>query len=289
MSWRYTLINWILFTALSIIWGSSFILMKVGLERLTAYQVAALRLFSAGVFLIPVAVKQLKQLRKDKLFLIVLSGTVGSFLPAFLFCIAETKIDSSLTGILNAFTPFFTIIAGALFFQTSIPLQKFLGILIGFVGLVLLFLSKGNISLNYVSYASLVILATVCYGVNVNMVSRHLKEVGSLNIAAFAFSLLTIPSFLILLFTGFFNLPLADHQYLLSTAAGSLLGVMGTAIATVLFYMLVKRSGVLFTSMVTYGIPVVAVYWGYIAGEIITLLQIGCLGIILVGVFLTSK
>jgi drug/metabolite transporter (DMT)-like permease len=153
----------------------------------------------------------------------------------------------------------------------------------------LLFLSKGNINFNYISYSGLVIIATVCYGVNVNMVSRHLKDVGSLNIAAFAFSLLTIPAFLILFFTGFFTLPLSDHQYLLSTAASSLLGVMGTAIATVLFYMLVKRSGVLFTSMVTYGIPVVAVYWGYLAGEIITFPQIGCLGIILAGVFLTSK
>jgi drug/metabolite transporter (DMT)-like permease len=263
--------------------------MKIGLETLSAYQVAALRIFSAGMFLLPAATKQIKQLRRDKLFLIVLSGIIGSFVPAFLFCIAETRIDSALTGILNAFTPIFTILVGVVFFKSSIHWHKFAGIMIGFGGLCLLFLSKGNISLNYLTYASLVLIATVCYGANVNMVSRYLKEVGSLNIAAFAFSILTIPSLFILFFTGFFELPLWKHEFLVSTAASALLGIMGTAIATILFYMLVKRAGVLFTSMVTYGIPVVALYWGYLAGEVITPLQVGCLLIILSGVFLTSK
>jgi drug/metabolite transporter (DMT)-like permease len=121
------------------------------------------------------------------------------------------------------------------------------------------------------------------------MVSRHLKEIGSLNIAAFAFAILTVPSFLVLLFTGFFRLPLFNSAHLLSTGAGVLLGLMGTAIASVLFYMLVKRAGVLFSSMVTYGIPFVAVFWGIVYGEVITLLQLGCLGIILAGVYLTNR
>jgi drug/metabolite transporter (DMT)-like permease len=121
------------------------------------------------------------------------------------------------------------------------------------------------------------------------MVSRHLKSVGSLQIAAFAFSMLTVPSFLILLGSGFFSLPQAEPGYLLSLGASVLLGVLGTAVATILFYMLVKRAGVLFTSMVTYGIPFVAIFWGVIYGEQITLIQVGCMGIILLGVFLTNK
>ena len=286
---RAHLINWSLFLALSVIWGSSFILMKIGLNTLTAYQVAALRLFSAGIFLMPVAIKKIRQLPFNKLVLIILSGLLGSFFPAFLFCLAETKIDSSLTGILNACTPIFSIITGAIFFKSPIRWHKMMGILVGFTGLCLLFLSKGDISLAYLSFSALVLLATAFYGVNVNMVSRYLREVGSLNIASFAFAILTIPSLLILLYTGFFKLPLHRSAYIVSAIASAVLGVLGTAVASVLFYMLVKRAGVLFSSMVTYGIPFVAVGWGLIYGEVITLIQVGCLGIILVGVYLTNR
>jgi drug/metabolite transporter (DMT)-like permease len=289
MHLRNRLVNWSLFVALSFIWGSSFILMKAGLNHLSAYQVAALRIFSAGVVLLPVAIKNLNQIPLNKAGMVLLSGVIGSFLPAFLFCIAETRIDSGLTGILNAFTPIFTLITGFLFFKTSIQWNQLAGVITGLVGLCLLFLAAGNISFNYLSYASLVLLATIMYGVNVNMVSRYLKAVGSLNIAAFAFSMLSIPSFLILLFSGFFSLPLTEHGHLLSLGASALLGVMGTAVATILFYMLVKRAGVIFTSMVTYGIPFVAVFWGVIYGEHITLIQLGCMGIILLGVYLTNK
>ena len=289
MALRAHIINWSLFIALSVIWGSSFILMKIGLNTLTAYQVAALRLFSAGIFLMPVAVKKIRQLPLNKLVLIILSGLLGSFFPAFLFCLAETRIDSSLTGILNACTPIFTIITGAIFFKSTIRWHKIVGILVGFTGLCLLFLSRGNISLAYLSFSALVLLATALYGINVNMVSRYLREVGSLNIASFAFAILTVPSFLILFYSGFFTLPLHHSSYIISSMASALLGVLGTAISSVLFYMLVKRAGVLFSSMVTYGIPFVAVGWGLIYGEVITLLQVGCLGIILAGVYLTNR
>jgi drug/metabolite transporter (DMT)-like permease len=263
--------------------------MKEGLKTLSAYQVASIRILSAGLVLLPVAVKQLNKIPYQKLHLIILSGLTGSFIPAFLFCIAETRIDSSLTGILNSLTPIFSIILGVLFFKATVHWKKFLGVLIGFAGLCVLFLGKGKIELNFLSYASLVLLATICYGFNVNLVNRYLKEVGSLNIAAFAFAFLTIPSFCILAYTGFFSLPLLEKPFLVSTSASTVLGVMGTAVATIIFYMLVKRTGVLFTSMVTYAIPVVAIFWGVIANEGITLLEVVSLVIILGGVALTTK
>lgn len=139
MEARHRLINWGIFLALSVIWGSSFILIKVGLQTLSAYQVAALRLLSAGLILLPVSIRQIKKLPKAKIPLIILSGLLGSFFPAFLFCLAETKIDSSLTGILNALTPIFTIITGVLFFRSTIHWRKALGVMIGFGGLCLLF------------------------------------------------------------------------------------------------------------------------------------------------------
>lgn len=283
------LIHWSLFLVLSLIWGSSFILMKEGMHTLTPYQVASLRILSAGVVLIPFARKALKEVPKDKLFLVILSGLLGSFFPAYLFCIAETRIDSSLAGILNALTPLFTILLGIAFFQLQAGTRKIIGVLVGFAGLCLLIAPKGNFRFEDFSYSLLVLLATVFYGINVNMVGRHMQGVGSLNIASLAFVFLIIPTLIILQITGYFALPLLHSDVLLSTLASVVLGVFGTAIASILFYMLVKKAGTLFASMVTYGIPFIAVMWGLWSGETITWLQVGCLGIILVGVYLVNK
>lgn len=286
---RDKLINWSLFTLLSLIWGSSFILMKEGMKTLTPYHVASLRILSAGVVLIPFARKALLQVPKEKMLLVILSGLLGSFFPAYLFCIAETRIDSSLAGIMNALTPLFTIIIGIAFFQLQAGRRKIIGVLVGFIGLCLLIAPKGDFRFEDFSYSLLVLLATVFYGINVNMVGRHMQGVGSLNIASLAFVFLIIPTLIILYITGYFALPLLQTTLIISTLASVVLGVFGTAIASILFYMLVKRAGTLFASMVTYGIPFIAVLWGLWGGETITLLQVGCLGIILVGVYLVNK
>ena len=283
------LINWGLFTILSLIWGSSFILMKAGMNTLTPYHVASIRIMSAGLVLIPFAYKAIKQVPKNKMFIVILSGLLGSFFPAYLFCLAETKIDSSLAGILNALTPLFTILIGIGFFQLKVNTQKIIGVLVGFAGLCWLIAPTGSISFQNFSFSMLALLATVFYGVNVNLVGRHMKGIGSLNIASVAFVFLVIPSIIILYFTGYFALPLTHKDVLLSTLASFVLGMMGTAVASILFYMLVKRAGTLFASMVTYGIPFIAVMWGVWGGEQVSWMQIACLGIILGGVYLVNK
>jgi drug/metabolite transporter (DMT)-like permease len=287
---RNRLINWGLFIVLCIIWGSSFMLMKVGIHKLDPYHVASLRLFSAGLVLLPFALRAFRQIEKNKFWLAILSGLLGSFFPAYLFCIAQTKIDSSLAGILNALTPLFTIIIGVLFFKLKASPNKWVGIIVGFIGLVLLpFAADKGISFKDFSYSLLVLLATVFYGVNVNMIGTHLKTVNSINIASLAFVFLMIPSFIILLTTGYFDLELSNNTVIRATAASAVLGVMGTAVASILFYMLLKRAGALFASTVTYGIPFIAILWGVIDKEVITLWQVGCLGIILGGVYLANR
>lgn len=283
------IINWGLFTALAVIWGSSFILMKVGMTSLTPYQVASIRIVSAGLVLIPFARKALQQIPKNKMLLVILSGLLGSFFPAYLFCIAETKIDSSLAGTLNALTPFFVILVGMAFFELKAHSQKLIGILIGFIGLCLLVITSGNISFQNFSYSLLILLATFFYGVNVNLVGSRMQGIGSLNIASLAFVFLIIPCLIILYITGYFALPFNDKHILASSLASFVLGVLGTAVASVFFYMLVKRAGTLFASMVTYGIPFIAVLWGVSYGEQVTLLQVGCLGIILAGVYIVNR
>ncbi|MDB5190850.1 MAG: family transporter [Segetibacter sp.] len=259
------------------------------MEVLSPYDVAALRMISAGIVLLPFAYNSFKKIPKNKMGIVIISGLLGSFFPAFLFCIAETRIDSSLAGILNALTPLFTILLGVTFFKMQVSFLRYLGVFVGFIGLALLFLARGNITLSYLSFSFLVLLATFFYGINVNVVSRHLSNIGSLNIASIAFAFLIIPSLIVLLFTGYFSLPLSSGSYLVSTIASIVLGVFGTAIASIMFYMLVKRAGGLFASTVTYGIPFVAVFWGLLSGEVITLAQVACLGIILAGVYLANK
>ncbi len=283
------LLNWFLFGMLCLIWGSSFILMKEGLKILSAYEVAAIRILSAGLVLLPFVFKNLKQLSKQKIGYIILSGLLGSFFPAFLFCIAETKIDSALAGTLNALTPLFVILTGVLLFGNKIPVTKIIGVCVGFSGCILLFLSYGNSDFKFLEFALFVLLATIFYGINVNMVQKNLKDVGSIQIAAIAFTALIIPSIVVLFFAGFFGRDFTDVIVLKSTLASAVLGVFGTAIASILFYMLVKRAGAVFSSLVTYGIPFVAIAWGMHYGEIVGWPQVGGLVVILMGVFMANK
>jgi drug/metabolite transporter (DMT)-like permease len=281
--------NWLVFALLALVWGSSFILMKEGLKSFSPYQVASLRMLSAGLILLPFAYKAIQLIPRAKMGLVLLTGFLGNFIPAFLFCIAETEIDSSLAGILNSLTPLFTIIVGVLFFKVNTSWVKVLGMIIGFIGLSFLLASGKDVSLHNLSFAGLVLLATLLYGINVNLVGRYMQNLGSLNIASLAFAFLVIPSFGVLYFTGFFNYSLHNPAVIKSLMASSILGIVGTSIATILFYFLVKRAGILFGSMVTYGIPIVAVGWGLIDGESLSFKQLICLGVILLGVYIVNR
>lgn len=284
------LINWSIFFALSFIWGSSFILMFEGLKNLNAYQVASIRIITSGLVLLPTTIKVFGKIPVSKIMYIFLSGVFGSLLPAYLFCMAEEVIDSSLAGVLNSLTPIFVIIIGALFFGMRTGTQKVLGIILAFSGSVLLFFSQPGFSQNSnFLHVMMVVLATFFYGLNVNMVHRHLHHIPSLQIASLALSLNAIPAFIVLYFTGFFHLDLTSHAVLMSTAYSAILGVFGTALASVIFYMLIKRAGAVFSSMVTYGIPFVAIMWGVFYGEPVGWKQLLSLLVILAGVYLANR
>jgi len=266
--------------------------MKEGLgqETLSPYEVAAIRILSAGVVLLPFVVRSMKQMNARQRLYSIITGLLGSFLPAFLFCLAETKVDSAVAGMLNALTPLFVAFLGALFFGVVLTLRKIAGVLTGFAGMVLLCLHQPlSWEKGHWGYLSLILLATVCYGFNVNIANRHLKSVPPLAIACIAFTFLIPASVLILWWHDFFTLPFADTKILWSISASAILGLTGTALATILFYMLMKKAGPLFSSMVTYGIPFVAIGWGMADGEKISLYQVGSLLVILGGVYLANK
>lgn len=291
---RTPLISWTLFILLCFIWGSSFKLMHDSQQGLTAAQIAALRIFSAGLVFLPFALYHFSLVPRKKLGLVILSAVFGNLLPAFLFAEAITKLDSSLAGILNSLTPICVVLVGIFFFKDRIASQKIAGVLVGFLGLVLLtalplMLENKPISGANFGYTALIVLATFLYGINVNMVGHYLKGVHPIYTATVSLACMILPSGLILWQQGFLQLDFSDTGVRNSVWSSAGLGIGGSAIATAMFYMLVQRAGILFASLVTYGIPFVALFWGILDGEHITWVQPLCLAIILAGVYLANR
>jgi len=288
------LVSWSIFIILCFIWGSSFKLMQDSQAGLNSVQIAALRIFSAGLAFLPFAIFHLKKIPREKIFTVIMSAVFGNLLPAFLFAEAIMKIDASLAGILNSLTPICVVLISIAFFRDKIGFQKILGVLIGFSGLVLLTivpLIQENKTLNFdnLGYTLLIVLATFLYGINVNMVSHYLKNVNPIQIATVSLAFMVIPTAIVLWQQNFLHLDFTDRIVRYSVWASVALGLAGSAIATALFYILVQKAGGLFASLVTYGIPFVALFWGFVDGEKITLIEIGCLLLILLGVYLANR
>lgn len=273
------------------IWGSSFILMKEGLEAINPYHLALIRILSAGLIMLPLSVQAYKNVPKKLIFPIVLSGFLGTFIPSFCFTIAQTKVDSSLAGIMNSLTPIFSVAIGVFFFQLKIGWIKWTGMILGFAGMVLLVLGNAkSINLDHIGYSLFIIAATICYGLNVNVVTRFVKDAAPLHVAAIAFTSLIIPAVILLGSTGFFSAPeLLNGTWSKGIITASVLGIINTGLASVLFYFLVRKAGPVFASTVTYGIPIIAIGWGLIYREEITPFQISAMIFILLGVRLANK
>ncbi len=291
MQHNFSRMKWLLFISLCLIWGSSFILIAEGLETMSPYQVASIRIIFAGICFLPLLGKAIKETPKEALKPIIISGFLGTFFPAYFFCIAQTKIDSSLAGILNALTPIFTIAIGTFFFQLKIGWLKWLGIFIGFVGMLITNLGGPHgINFDHLAYSLFVLLATIFYGLNVNVVNKYVQNVAPLHIATIAFTFLIVPTLVVLAITGYFTDPnLTNGAWTKGTLIAGLLGVINTGVASVIFYNLMKKAGPVFASTVTYIIPFVALGWGIYAGEIVTAVQLAGMAIILVGVRLANK
>jgi len=283
-------LKWIYLIILSIVWGSSFILIKKALIGLTAMQVGSFRIIFAALFLILVGFKSISRLTKRQWKWIVISGFLGSFFPVYLFAYAETEIDSAIASILNATTPLLTLIFGVLFFRAVFNQNKILGVAIGLLGTAGLILSGASINpdQNYF-YSLLVVIAAGCYAMNVNILKTRMSDISPLGIAAGNFSVLLLPAFALLYFTGFFSLPDYTPEIKLSLLFVAILGVVGTGVAMIIFNKLVQITDPVFTTSVTYTIPVVALGWGILDGEVFSFWQLVSAFVILVGVFIVNK
>jgi drug/metabolite transporter (DMT)-like permease len=281
--------NWLLFILLSIVWGSSFILMKTSAEHLNGLQIGATRIFAAGIAFLPWAVFHASKIPIKKLGVVILTGLLGNFLPALLFASAiKGNGESSLASILNSLTPLFVIVIGVFFFKAKVQGKKVVGVLVGFAGLVILSLLRGPVNANDHGLF-LILVATIFYGITVNLVSHYLKGIDGFKIASVSLTVMAIPAGILMWQQNVFSIARYDEEARLSIAVACLLGVVGSAIATALYYILIQKAGGVFASLVTYAIPIVAMMWGLLAHENISALQIGCLAMILGGVYLANR
>mgnify|MGYP000047092588 CR=1 FL=1 len=282
--------KWILLLTLALVWGSSFILMQKGLESLSAVQMGSLRIIFAGVFLLLLGFKQLHKIPKHKWKYLVLTACFGTFFPVYLFAFALTQIDGSVSAILNSLTPLNTLIIGTVFFGVHFQKRQLYGVLIGFVGSFLIIYSGAENSPNQeYLYTVLVIIAAICYAVNVNLLKKHLSDVSPLAISAGNFAIMLVPAIIILSCTNFYTL-YKEPQVVNSMGYILILAVIGTGLAKILFFKLIQMASPIFASSVTYLIPVVATVLGvYFYEETLENLQLIGAVIVLFGVYLSSK
>ena len=282
-------LKWILLLVLSLIWGSSFILIKKGLENgLSAYQLGALRILFSALFLIIIGFKSITKIKQFQWKYIALTALFGTFIPAFLFALAETKVSSSICSILNSLTPLNTLIIGSIAFGLSVKRNQFLGVIIGLIGTAILILNGIHQPSENYYYAVLVIIASICYAINVNLVKLFLSDVKPLSITTGNFLVLLFPAAIILFSSNFTSkIHLIQFQHGLFFIA--ILGVVGTGIANIIFFKLIQISSPVFATSVTYLIPIVAFFWGLFDNEMLTLLQFFGAFVILIGVYLANR
>ncbi len=281
--------NYIILILLSVVWGSSFILMKRGLVAYDYMQVAALRLFIAFLSLTPFMLNAIKAVQRKHLLAIVAMALFGNGMPAFLFTKAQTELDSSVIGILNSLVPLFTLLLGVYFFKTKPTKRNIAGIIIGLFGAVVLVYSTmgGGIEIN--NYVFLVILATVMYAISINVIKKYLHDLDALSITALAFLLIGPLSTIYIFNTNFLEIATTTNQGIIALGYIALLAVACTSAAVVIFNKLISQSTAIFASSVTYLIPIVAIFWGIVDGEKVALIHLLSVVIILSGVYLVNK
>lgn len=262
----------------------------------SAMDVAALRITIAALALLPVAISQFKNVPHEKWIWILGVGTFGNLLPAYLFTSAQTELPSAIAGMLNSLTPLFTMIIAVLLFKTAISISQLIGLVIGFFGAMLLISDGGNLVDVFMSESGIsivgcgkVALATLFYGLSVNILRNKLLDVGATTIAAIALAFVMPIAVFALFGSDVPTILLENPSGIKSMLSVVVLAVIGTAAALAVFNALIKWTDALTASSVTYIIPVFAAMWGFIDGEALTVWHlIGGL-VILLGVALVKR
>ena len=284
-------VKWLYLAILSLVWGSSYILIKWGLVALTPLQLGSLRLLITTIALLMVGYRSLRGLSKYHLKWLAITGYVGTFFPAFLFAFAQQFIDSAIAAILNALTPLLTIIFGLLFFRIDILSKQYFGVgigLLGSIGLVWGGLQTAS-NINPI-YTLLILAASCCYAMNIHFIKIHLAQVEVMAITLGNFVFMAPAAFVVLIYSDFFSAQTFSHPDIYHAIGYiTILALAGSAFAKYLFNKFVKITSAVFASSVTYTLPVVALFWGVYDGESLSAFQLLSAVVILFGVYLSNK
>ena len=282
--------KWGTLVILSLIWGSSYILIKKGLTGLTPIQLGSLRVIVTTLLIAPIGYQKIKHIPREKMKWVALSAFVGSFFPAYLFAFAETEISSSVTAVMVSLTPLFTLLISVIIFGEELLKKQVLGVLIGFTGIIVLVNNELISSSFNILYVMFIVLAAFCYAINANVLKYKLSNIPALGIVFMSFLFMFIPAFIILCFSSFpFSDFASDPLIIESIIYIVILALFGTAIAKVLYIKLLAISTPVFSVSTTYLMPVVAIFWGLLDGEEFKLTQFTGTAIILLGVYLVTK
>ena len=283
--------KWFYLFLLALTWGSSFILIKKGLLGLSPFQLGSLRTVMSSLFIFTIGFKSLKTIQSHQWKWIILTGFIGTFFPSFLFAFAETEVDSGIVSILNSLVPLNTVLIGLAVFKITSTKTQVFGVILGFVGASMLIFNSMELhpDQNYL-YAGFVILATVMYASSVNIIKRYLQDVKPIAIATGNFVAIIIPAILVLSFSNFFTTETFQNDTIyMSIGSVAILSLFGTVMAKIIFNSLIQISSPVFASSVAYLMPLVALLWGLLDGEVFGINQGLASSLILLGVYLVNK
>lgn len=280
-----------LIVSLALMWGSSFILMKRGLLVYTPFQIGALRIFVSALALLPFIISWFSKVEKRNWKFLLGTGMFGNGIPSVLFPLAETRISSGVAGMVNSLTPFFTLIVGMLWVGMKVSRRRITGLLVGLAGAIVLILGSGKNAAfsGDNSYALFIVLATICYALSVNILRYKIHGLDPIRTTGFALFFIGIPMGVYLFSGDFIERTMHTPGAFFSMGCIILLGLMSTALSTVMFNKLIKMAGALQASSVTYLIPIVAAIWGFADGEVLSVLQLIGFGAIMSGVYLVNR
>ncbi len=284
------LIHWLALLLLVVVWGSSFILIKRGLVSFGTMEIGALRIAISFLVLSPLVWKNIQKVPRRKMIYFLLAGIIGNGLPPFLFAKAQNVIDSYMAGVLNSLTSLFTLLVGVFFFSIRTKWLNVFGVLIGLGGAIGLLTASNGTQVNNIWYGLYAVAAALCYAINMNLIKQYLSGFNAITITSVVFFFIGVPS-LIYLFTGtdFVTTMTNDPKAWESLAYIAILAVVGTALAMVIHNWLIKQTSALFTSTVTYMMPLVSIFWGIADGESFLFSYLPWIVLILIGVYLANR
>lgn len=284
-----TLLGWVSLILLSTIWGSSYILIKKGLLAYSPLQVACLRLGITAIVFTPFLFTRRVYNFLKRWKMLMLIGLTGSFLPALLFPAAQTKISSGAAGILSSLTPLLTFLVGIIAFQQKSTRAKIFGVVLGLVGASYLMFLESNVGLQGFQYGILILIACLGYAISTNLIKKNLSDIPSLAISAISFALVGwLAIFILFAFTNFTDVLLSDEHGVSSLGYIATLAISSTALASVVYFKLIKETSALFAASVSYLTPMVAVSWGLVDGEVLSVYHFVGMGLILIGIYLSK-